>query len=88
MSIKDIFRDEVSKIPPEIQKQVDLSFAIADKIASILEERNMTQKQLAKLVGCTEADVCRWLGGTHNFTIRTIARISAALEVDLINVSE
>lgn len=88
MSIKDIFRDEVSKIPPEIQKQVDLSFAIADKIASILEERNMTQKQLAKLVGCTEADVCRWLGGTHNFTIRTIARISTALEVDLINVSE
>lgn len=88
MNIKDIFRDEVSKVPPEIQKQVDLSFAIADKIASVLEERKMTQKQLSKLVGCTEADVCRWLGGTHNFTIRTIARISTALEVDLINVSE
>lgn len=88
MNIKDIFRDEVSKVSPEIQKQVDLSFAIADKIASVLEERKMTQKQLSKLVGCTEADVCRWLGGTHNFTIRTIARISTALEVDLINVSE
>lgn len=86
MNITNIFREEVSKISPEIQKQVDLSFAIADKIAAVLEERGMTQKQLAKLVGCTEPDVCKWLGGTHNFTLKTIARISTALGVDLITI--
>lgn len=86
MNITEVFREEVSRIQPEVQKQVDLSFAISDKLDAILQERNMTQKQLARMVGCSEADVCKWLGGTHNFTLKTLARISVALDVDLIHV--
>ena len=40
---------------------IDLSFAIADKIAGILEERGMSQKDFARLVGKTETEVSRWL---------------------------
>lgn len=86
MNITEVFREEVSRIQPEVQKQVDLSFAISDKLDAILKERKMTQKQLARKVGCSEADVCKWLGGTHNFTLKTLARISVALDVDLIHV--
>ena len=46
----------------------------------------MTNKEFAKLVGKTEAEVSRWLGGTHNFTLKTIARISAALGCEIIKV--
>ena len=37
-------------------------------------------------MGKTEAEVSRWVGGTHNFTLRTIAKISSAIETDLIRV--
>lgn len=88
MNASKLFEQELAEIPPEVKKQMELSFAISDKIASIIDKKGISQKEFAKLVGCTESEICRWLGGTHNFTIRTIARISTALEVDLINVSE
>lgn len=73
-------------IPNELKIQIDLSFAIADKIASVFKEQGMTNKEFAKLVGKTEAEVSRWLGGTHNFTLKTIARISSALDCEIIKV--
>lgn len=82
MNISDMQKD----IPNELKVQIDLSFAIADKIASVLKERGMTNKEFAKLVGKTEAEVSRWLGGTHNFTLKTIARISSALGCEIIKV--
>ena len=81
-----IYRKSLYKIPNELKVQIDLSFAIADKIASVLKERGMANKEFAKLVGKTEAEVSRWLGGTHNFTLKTIARISSALGCEIIKV--
>ena len=46
----------------------------------------MTQKEFAQQVSRSEAEVCRWVGGTHNFTLATLAKISAALGVPLITV--
>ena len=61
-------------------------FEIADKIDGILKERGMTQKEFARQVGRSEAEVCRWVGGTHNFTLATLAKISDALGVPMIRV--
>lgn len=52
----------------------------------ILHEKNISQKQLAEKMGETEAEVFRWLGGTHNFTLRTIAKISDTLGVKLLRI--
>ncbi len=73
-------------VTPEIQKQVDMCVAIANNIYKILEERNLSQKDFAKMVGKTETEVSRWLSGTHNLTIATIAKISVALGVDVISM--
>ena len=81
-----MFSDMQKNIPNELKVQIDLSFSIADKIASVLKKRGMTNKEFAKLVGKTEAEVSRWLGGTHNFTLKTIARISSALGCEIIKV--
>lgn len=78
--------DYVSPISADVKKEVDWSFAIADKLESILKEKNMSHKELAKRMGKTEAEVSRWVCGTHNFTLRTIAKISTVIEVDLIFV--
>jgi transcriptional regulator with XRE-family HTH domain len=46
----------------------------------------MTQKEFAKLMKKSEAEVSVWLSGQHNFTLRTIAKISAALNTDILSV--
>ena len=65
---------------------MELSFAISEKIDFLLKTRGLTQKQFAKMVGKTEPEVCRWLSGRHNFTIRTLAKISIALETDIVSI--
>ena len=79
-------QDYLNDIPADVKKEVDWSFAIADKIEETLQEKQISHKELAKRMGKTEAEVSRWVGGTHNFTLRTIAKISTALGVDLIVV--
>ncbi len=73
--------------PQDVKQRIDWSFQIADKIDSVLKERGITQKEFAKQIGRSEAEVCRWVGGTHNFTLATLAKISSALGVPLIHVT-
>ena len=86
MNAKLNLLDYVNDIPADVKKEVDWSFAIADKIEATLQEKRISHKELAKRMGKTEAEVSRWVGGTHNFTLRTIAKISTAIGVDLIGV--
>ena len=81
--------DEIrSTISPEMKLQMDLSVSIANRIYEILESKGMSQKDLAKRLGKTETEVSRWLSGTHNLTLGTICKISAALEENIVSVTE
>ena len=73
-------------ISPEMKQQIELSVAIANRIYEILEIKGMTQKDLAQRLGKTETEVSRWLSGTHNLTLSTICKISAALGEDIVTV--
>lgn len=84
MKANKFFSEALSKIPPDIDIQVRLSMSVSDRIADILSKKGLTQKELAKGMGKTEAEVSRWLGGTHNFTLSTIAKISAYLKEDIL----
>lgn len=79
-----LFEEELAQLPNDVRMELDMSFALADKIDAVLKEKNISQKELAKRMGKTEAEVSCWLGGTHNFTLRTIAKISDALGSKLI----
>ena len=66
--------DEIRQtISPDMKIQMELSVAIANRIYSILEQRGLSQKDFARLMGKTETEVSRWLSGTHNLTISTIS---------------
>ncbi|MBQ1653608.1 MAG: helix-turn-helix domain-containing protein [Bacteroidales bacterium] len=82
----ELFNECIEATPNDIKQRVEWSFEIVDKIDGILKERGMTQKEFAHKVGRSEAEVCRWVGGTHNFTLATLAKISAALDVPIIAV--
>ena len=81
--------DEVRKryLTPEIQKQVDMQVMIANRIYDLLEQKGMSQKDLAQKLGKTETEVSRWLCGTHNITMATLAKIAVALDDDIIVTS-
>ena len=84
--VAPFFQQALDSVPKHIKTQVDLTMGISDRIAAILKEKGMTQREFAHKMGKTEAEVCRWLGGTHNFTISTIAKISAVLDTPIISV--
>lgn len=63
-----------------------MSFQIADRIDALLKQKGISQKELAKLTQTSEAAVSRWLSGTHNFTLSTLAKISAVLGQNIIVV--
>ena len=77
--------DEIREtMSPEMKKQMELSVSIANRIYEILEAKGMSQKDFALLMGKTETEVSRWLSGTQNMTMSTIAKISTALGEDII----
>jgi transcriptional regulator with XRE-family HTH domain len=81
--ILQAIREETS---PEMKKQMELSVAIANRIYAIIDQRGLSQKEFAQMLGKTETEVSRWLSGMHNLTIGTIAKISTVLDEDIIAV--
>lgn len=80
--------DEIRQtMTPEMKRQMELSVQIANRIYEIMEEKGLSQKNLAALLGKTETEVSRWLSGTHNMTLATIAKITTALDTNIIRVT-
>ncbi|MCF1715236.1 helix-turn-helix transcriptional regulator [Flavihumibacter sp. RY-1] len=71
--------ESVTQLSDEDKLFVDKSMEIAHFISVLLETKNLKQKDLAVLMGKSEAEISKLLGGMHNFTLRTIAKIEAAL---------
>ena len=87
MKHTDVLTKAFAEVPADIRLQGKLSFGIADRIADVLNQNGMTQKELARKMGKTEAEVSVWLSGQQNFTLRTLAKISIVLGVELIQIS-
>ena len=87
MKKNDLFQSCLSEVSQDVKVEIDLSFAIVDKIDAVLKEKGMTQRELAEALGKNEAEISRWMRGTHNFTIRTLAKISNVLGTQIIGVS-
>ena len=74
------------QVNPEVRQRVDLSFQIVDRIYEILQAKGLRQKDLAQLLGKKEAEISKWMRGTHNFTIDTLVSIEQALGAPILRV--
>jgi len=83
-----LFQKILDETPQEIKMQVDWQFGISDAIYNRLQELGMSKKELAQKAGTSPAAVTRWIGGGQNFTLSTLAKISAVLDVPLITVAK
>ncbi|MCM1531386.1 MAG: helix-turn-helix transcriptional regulator [Bacteroides sp.] len=88
MKHNPVWQQQIAKLSPESIALSQLSFDVADRIAEILKEKGMSQKDLATGMGKTEAEVSKWLGGTQNFTLKTIATISTYLQQPILTIAK
>jgi transcriptional regulator with XRE-family HTH domain len=58
--------------------------AIADKVAERRQERGLSQRELAEIVGTTQSAIARLERGGRPPRIDTLLRIADALECDLV----
>lgn len=72
------------KGPEDIERFVDKNLDISQQVYALLKEKGMSQKDFAKALGKTDAEISKWLSGAHNLTLRSIAKMEAALDADII----
>ena len=86
MKRSKIIEERRRQVSPEVRERVSLSFQIVDRIHEILVERSLRQKDLALMLGKSEAEISKWMRGTHNFTIDTVVAIEEALQAPILQV--
>lgn len=81
-----LFRNQLEKVSPAVKREMDWSCAIIDKIDMILKRDGISQRELARRIGCNETQITRWTKGFPNFTLSSLAKLSEALGESLINI--
>jgi antitoxin component HigA of HigAB toxin-antitoxin module len=79
-----LFDEILNETPQDVKNFVDNSLEIAHQIDVLMKKKGMLQKDLANLLGKSEAEISRMLSGTHNLTIKSISKIEAVLEAKII----
>lgn len=84
--VDPLFQEILDSVPQRVKGEVDRSFDLASRIDGLLRKKGWTKTDLAKKTGKKCSEVTKWLSGTQNFTLRTIALIEEALGTNLISV--
>ena len=64
-----LFEESLAQVPDDVRLDLDMFFALADKIYAVLKEKNISQKELAKRMRKTEAEVFSWLEPTISLCV-------------------
>lgn len=84
--VDPLFQEVLNSVPQRVKGEVDRSFDLSSRIDTLLREKGWTKTDLARKTGKKSSEVSKWLSGTQNFTLRTIALIEEALGCKLISV--
>jgi len=72
--------------PKEVDIFVDLYADLVVRINQLLRDQDITKKELAEKMDKKPSEISKWLGGEHNFTLRSLAKLSAELGEPLLEV--
>lgn len=73
---------------PAQTNRVELRMMLSAKIYEAIQQKGISKKQFAEMLGQQPSVVTKWLSGTHNFTADTLADIQRVLEIALFNFEE
>ena len=86
--IDPLFQEVLNQVPKERRRESELSYGIARRIHEVLLRKEWSQADLARATGKRETIVSRWMSGTHNFTIQTLAEIETAMGEEILSVKQ
>lgn len=72
--------------PKDLEIFVDLYADLVVRINQLLIEKGLSKKELAEKLEKKPSEISKWLGGDHNFTLRSLAKLSAELGEPLLEV--
>ncbi|MCY7358099.1 MAG: helix-turn-helix transcriptional regulator [Rudanella sp.] len=84
----DAFDRITARTPVHTRRSVRKMLDVADRIHALLEQKGMSQKDLAVALHKSESEISKWLSGTHNLELKTIIRIEDALDEDILTVPQ
>jgi transcriptional regulator with XRE-family HTH domain len=82
--MNDEFKDLFNDVPEETERLIHLSMGIAARVSDILSDQKKDQKYLADQLGKSQSEISKWLSGSHNFTIKSIAKIEKVLHQNIL----
>ena len=85
--VDPVFQEVLNSIPRRVKNEVELSYDISARIAKELKKKGWTKTELAQKTGKRCSEVTKWLSGTQNFTLRTIALIEDVLDCKILQVT-
>ena len=78
----------VRSIPAEVSAEVDMEMALSDHIYELMTACGLTKAEFARAIGKRPCEITKWLSGQHNFTIKTLAMLSAFFGESIISVNK
>ncbi len=72
--------------PKDVEIFVDWYADLVVRINQLLRENKISKKELAEKMDKKPSEISKWLSGEHNFTLRSLAKLSAELGESLMEV--
>lgn len=72
--------------PKEIAIFVDWYADLVVRINQLLCEQNISKKELAERLDKNQSEISKWLSSEHNFTLRSLAKLSSELGEPLLEI--
>lgn len=81
-----VFQRIIDNTPKDVEIFVDWYADLVVRINQLLREKNITRKELAEKMDKKPSEISKWMCGEHNFTLRSLAKLSAELGESLLEV--
>lgn len=81
-----VFQRILDNTPKDVDIFVDWYADLVVRINQLLRENNISKKELAEKMDKKPSEISKWLSGEHNFTLRSLAKLSAELGEPLMEV--
>lgn len=82
----DEYTNIVASIPEAIRKEVEMEVAVSNRIYELMTKKGLSKAEFARSIGKRPCEITKWLSGQHNFTISTLAMLSAFFGESIISV--
>lgn len=78
----------LANVPQDVEVFVHLIGDLAEQVKADMAAQGLNRSALAQRLGKSESEVTKWLSGMHNLTLQSVAKLSAALQIDLLVTRE